>query len=246
MSSEYVGTIHLDSNVIEPLQQTTNTLASFKTTLSSPCDYGSEDFEVGLVNMTYSNSWYNISPGQFLAITDTISSEIKQVTQIPEGSYESAEAILEMINNTIKKSNEPHNSHVINIHHKYLEFNDWNVMDVTPHECSGIKCLMNGLFGFSNEDDASDHPALRVDIGFPKLELAVESGMVKVVDGYLMFFFDEKFEDLPHRRKHLLPLFSREVAEMLGMPIFLGRSGSDRYYMRTRQLWHLPRTSLDL
>ena len=72
MPLDYVGTIHLDSHVVDKKRK--NSLSSFTTTLAAPVDYGNEEFEVALVNMTYTNSWYNIPNGQFFAITDNITS----------------------------------------------------------------------------------------------------------------------------------------------------------------------------
>ena len=212
MPSDYIGTIHLDSHVIN--RDPGNTLASFKTHLGSAFEYGNDDYEAGIVNITYTNSWYNIPKDSYLAITNNVSAEIQHVMSIPEGRYESAKAILDLLNSMLDataifdehKWGPVHDQQVCNIDHKY------------GHICPGYECVRRFL-----SDAVSNTTKEEIIWVPPHLEWSPSDMKVRVTRG--------EFSISAAKSRSLFPVFSRDVAEMLGMPYCLQKT-----HMRLKQV----------
>ena len=225
MPLDYVGTIHVDSHVID--KKNKNSLSSFTTTLASPLDYGNEEFEVALVNMTYTNSVYNVPSGQFFAMTDNIYNFIKVVSPIPEGKYDTPEALMQMINDSIDKSS--FRQHVNNMNTGSIPKSKPSaVTEIVGANCFGVECVVTDLL-----KDALKELSPDAQIGFnvsrPRLNYTKASGMVAISEGELSFTAGDR--EVEGESRYLTVIFSKDLAEMLGFPVYI-RNFDHTFLMR--------------
>lgn len=211
MSLDYVGTIHLDSNVVETDDGSSiNSLAHFRTTLASPLDFTSDEYEVGLVNMTYTNTWYNVGKNEYVALARD-QGTIEYVVPLIEGKYNTVYEILAMINNVL--------ANMTSTEYSYL------FRELLKHDSPHIPICLDRDCVILSVADSYDPQRIIVPLPHtyiaPKLDLDKASGMLKLEIGSITVEFNQP--------THVIPMFSVATAELLGLPYALHEPSSGMY-----------------
>lgn len=92
---DYQGVIHVDSHAFD--SRTNNQAARFTNYLPSRFIYTDNDYEIGLTEIQFPQSWYNLPTDQYVGAFDKERKPLR-VFKIPAGHYENIDSLIDTVN----------------------------------------------------------------------------------------------------------------------------------------------------
>lgn len=189
----YEGIIHVDSHAYD--SRTKNTIATFTNYTPGRFIYNEDGYEVGLTEIMFPHSWYNVPSEQYIGVFDKNGVPVKTVA-VPPGHYEDIDALIDHMNALIYEyiipaDVKPSDPTAPDVAKSVIYYNNTKTirfmkLESIPHEIVFTLELAQ-ILGFTNNFftvyTKRDHQAvrgsevIRITSLFPSVRLTAEKNM---------------------------------------------------------------------